>query len=81
MGVYWKPHAAHPCEDGKARTVYIRGEFAPFVGWMATPDTYFSCRAYVRHNGKRVSGYVGQAGDATESTFYPLDAEQPKLEA
>lgn len=79
MGAYWKPHKAHPCEDGTPRTVYVRGEFAPFVGWMATPDTVFSCAAYVRVRGKRVRGYVGQAGDATQQTFYALDTERAKL--
>jgi hypothetical protein len=79
MATYWKPHKTHPCDDGKARTVYIRGEVAPFVGWMATPDTYFSCAAYVRHRGKRVLGFVGTCGDDTQQTFYPLDRERHKL--
>lgn len=79
MSTYWKPHKAHPCDDGAERTVYIRGEVAPFVGWMATPDTAFSCAAYVRANGKRVRGFVGQCGDDTVQTFYPLDSERHKL--
>lgn len=58
MTVYWKPHRDHACEDGKSRTVYVRGEFAPFFGWMATPDTIWSCPAYVRIKGKRCAGYV-----------------------
>lgn len=79
--IRWKPHKAHPVDGREPRTVYIRGEIAPFVGWMATPDTYFSCPAYVRVNGKRVRGFVGQCGDAEVQTFYPLDAERQKLEA
>lgn len=77
MGVHWKPHPATPCADGKARTVYIRGEFAPFVGWMATPDTVWTCPAYIRHKGKRVAGYMcAEAG-----AFRPYDREAAKLEA
>lgn len=68
MTTHWKAHKGHACEDGKARTVYIRGEFVPFMGWMATPDSYFSCPAYVRIKGKRCVGYVGH-----ESGFRPLD--------
>lgn len=81
MGAYWKPHKAHPCSDGRARTVYIRGENVPFAGWIATPDTYFSCAAYVRVGGARVRGLVGQCGDDTTQTFYPLDSERAKMEA
>lgn len=77
MGVYWKPHPAHPCEDGKARTVYVRGEFAPFVGWMATPDTMFSCAAFVRAQGRRVLGFVTPADDGQE--WRPLTREEHKL--
>lgn len=80
MSVFWKPHTNHPCDDNKPRTVYIRGEFAPFVGWMATPDSAFSCAAYVRHNNKRVRGFVGQCGDDTVQTFYPLNSERAKLD-
>lgn len=77
MGVYWKPHKAHACEDGKARTVYVRGECAPFVGWMATPDTVWSCAAYVRHKGRRVLGYVC----AESGVWRALNGEAAKLEA
>ena len=37
-----------PCEDGKARTVRIRGE----------PDTFFSQPASVNVKGKDVSGFI-----------------------
>lgn len=77
MGVYWKPHKAHPCADGVARTVYVRGEVAPFVGWIATPDTFWSCAAYVRRKGRRVMGYVC----AESGGWRPLDGEAAKLEA
>lgn len=66
--VHWKAHKLHACEDGKARTVYIRGEFAPFVGWIATPDSAFSVAAYVRIAGKRCTGYVDE-----NATFRPFD--------
>jgi hypothetical protein len=79
MATHWKPHTAHPCEDGTARTVYIRGEIAPFVGWMATPDTYFSCPAYVRVKGRRVRGFVGQNSEDSGQTFHPLASEVHKL--
>ena len=74
---YWKPFPNHACEDGKARTVYVRGEVAPFVGWMATPDTYFSCAAYVRVRGKRVRGFVTPRDN--DQVFCALDAQAHKL--
>lgn len=77
MAVFWKPHPDHACEDGKRRTVYIRGEFVPFVGWMATPDTYFSCAAYARVKGARVRGYVTPTDAGQE--FRALDADAHKL--
>lgn len=80
-GVYWKPHPSHPCEDGTPRTVYVRGEVAPFVGWLATPDTYFSCPAFVRVKGRRVRGYIGQLSGSDVVTFQPFDAEAHKLGA
>jgi len=77
MGVFWKPHKEHPCADGVTRTVYIRGEVAPFVGWIATPDTYFSCAAFVRVRGARVRGFVGECGDVY--AFHPLDSDAHKM--
>ncbi len=70
--IHWKPHPTeYPMQDGSLRTVYARGAFVPFVGWMALPDTAFSCDAYVRIKGKRVKGYVGQVGENDFPTFNP----------
>lgn len=44
---------ACPCEDGKARTVYITGH----------PDTYFSVPAATRVRGQYVAGFVSYDGD------------------
>lgn len=43
-----------PCEDGKARTVYITGH----------PDTWFSVPAATRVGGKYVGGFVSYDGEA-----------------
>lgn len=67
MAVHWKAHRDHGCEDKVNRTVYIRGEFAPLVGWMATPDSYFSVPAYVLIKGKRETGYVS----TEDGLFHP----------
>lgn len=76
---YWRPERNHACADGKARTVYVRGVVAPFVGWMATPDNYFACPAYVRHKGRRVLGFVTSTDDG--QVWHPLDAQASRLEA
>lgn len=76
--VTYKAFKAHLCEDGARRTVYVKGTVAPFVGWMATPDSYFSCDAYIRyrHGGRvsRVRGFVTPGEHEQEfRTFKPKD--------
>lgn len=56
-----------PCEDGKARTVYITGQ----------PDTYFSIPAATRVRGKYVGGYV--TSDENGVRFECLDKFKDRM--
>lgn len=52
------------CEDGKTRTAYVK--CYRFDGSFAA-DTFSTVPAYVRVNGRYVSGFVGFRGDGRMS--------------
>lgn len=72
--IHYKPHKDHLCEDGQRRTVYVKGTHVPCIGWMALPDTYFSCEAYVLIGGKRCRGFVTPIDNRQEFRPYTRTA-------
>lgn len=62
-----------PCEDGKARTVYVTGH----------PDTYFSVPAATRVRGQYVAGFISydDAGPRFTSNKYGKTAGRMQVAA
>jgi hypothetical protein len=60
-----------PCEDGKARTVYITGE----------PCTWFSIPACTRVRGQYVSGFVTSGEDGPRFLAYRSGKTAGRMQA
>jgi hypothetical protein len=55
--IVWKPTKLDTEKHGN-RTVYVKHYFVPFVGLMSAADTAFTVPAYIRVQGRKITGFI-----------------------